>query len=117
MRKLADALKEIDKKRVEDNEKILKEIAKLGKTISSPPSIPPRRITTGVTNTISGAPVENGYEYFIKSGDSYSGIAQAFSRDQGIKVTAEQIEKANPGLDPTKLKLGQRIIIPTPPQP
>jgi LysM repeat protein len=42
-------------------------------------------------------------------------LAKAY-RDQGIKVTSEQILKANPGLNPNTLKVGQKIFIPAPAQ-
>jgi LysM repeat protein len=54
---------------------------------------------------------ENGYEYKVAAGDTLSIIAKAY-REQGIKVTAEQILKANPGLNPNSLKVGQKIFIP-----
>ena len=42
-------------------------------------------------------------------------IVKAY-RDQGIKVTADQILKANPGLDPKNLIVGKKIFIPAPAQ-
>ena len=50
-----------------------------------------------------------------RRGDTLSIIAKAY-RDQGIKVTTDQILKANPGLDPKSLKVGQKILIPAPAQ-
>src|SRR5689334_14113974 len=38
LKRLADAVQEIDRKRVDDKETILKEIAKLGKTITAAPT-------------------------------------------------------------------------------
>ena len=51
--------------------------------------------------------------YVIKSGDTYSVIAQAY-REQGVKITADQIAKANPNVSPNKLHVGQKIFIPAP---
>jgi len=117
LQKLADQVQEIDKKRQEDRELILKEIAKLGKVGSQPSG---RKSTPSVTT--NATPVgpnpggkESGYEYKVAAGDTLLIIAKAY-RDQGIKVTAEQILKANPGLDPKNLKVGQKIFIPTPTQ-
>jgi len=120
LQKLANQVQEIDKKRQEDRELILKEIGKLGKVGGSTPG---RKSTPGVTtNTAtSGSSAggkatggkENGYEYKVAAGDTLSIIAKAY-RDQGIKVTSEQIFKANPGLDPKSLKVGQKIFIPAP---
>jgi len=48
-------------------------------------------------------------EYTIAKGDSFSTIAKRF---QG--VTAKAIQDANPGVDPLKLQIGQKITIPPP---
>ncbi|MEI9961901.1 MAG: LysM domain-containing protein [Limisphaerales bacterium] len=89
---------------------ILKEIEKLGKINSAP------RPKPAVSND-APAPggKQKGYEYEIHSGDTLSVIAKAY-RDQGIKVTSDQILKANPGLDAKSLKVGQKIFIPAPAQ-
>lgn len=47
-------------------------------------------------------------EYVIKPGDTYSSIAPNFG------VTPKALEKANPGVDPAKLQIGKKIIIPAP---
>ena len=52
-------------------------------------------------------PVETaGTEYVVVKGDSFAKIAKKF----GVKVKA--IEDANPGVVPTKLKVGQKLSIP-----
>jgi LysM repeat protein len=119
LQKLADQVQEIDKKRQEDRELILKEIGKLGK-VGGPSSSSGRKSTPSVTtNAATGGSStggkENGYEYKVAAGDTLSIIAKAY-RDQGIKVTTDQILKANPGLDPKSLKVGQKIFIPAPAQ-
>jgi LysM repeat protein len=113
MRKLAEKLQEIDQKRVADNEKILKEIEKLGRAGAvarterkAPKSQAEPSASAG---TIGGA--EKGFEYVIQSGDTLSTIAQAY-REKGIKITSDQILKANPGLKPNSLRVGQKIFIP-----
>ena len=42
--------------------------------------------------------------------------ALRISKEKNIKVTVKQIENANPGLKPERLKVGQKIFIPAPPQ-
>ena len=117
LQKLADQVQEIDKKRQADKELILKEIEKLGKT-GSPGS---GRKSTPIVSTnppVGGANIggkQSGYEYSVQRNDTLSIIAKAY-RDQGIKVTADQILKANPGLNPNNLKVGQKIFIPAPAQ-
>ena len=115
LKKLADQVQEIDKKRQEDRELILKEIGKLGKVggSSSGRKSTPSVTTNAATGGSNPGGKENGYERTIAAGDTLSVIAAAY-RDQGIKVTSDQILKANPGLDPKNLKVGQKIFIPAP---
>jgi LysM repeat protein len=115
LQKLANQVQELAKKQQADNDLILKEIGKLGK-VGGPSSV--RKSTPGVTtNAATGSSSTggkgSGYEYKVAAGDTLSIIAKAY-RDQGIKVTADQILKANPGLDPKNLKVGQKIFIPAP---
>jgi LysM repeat protein len=117
LKKLADQVQEIDKKRQADRELILKEIGKLGKVGGSPASshkAPPAVSTTATENPVPAITgPQKGYEYKVAEHDTLSIIAKAY-RDQGIKVTSDQILKANPGLDPKSLKVGQKIFIPDP---
>lgn len=119
LKRLADAIQEIDKKREADKELILHEIAKLGKTITTAasrpsPKQPASESTTKESSTASTLNQnQDGYTYVVKSNDTYSRIAKLY-RDQGINVTPEQIEKVNPGVDPAKLKVKQKIFIPAP---
>jgi chromosome segregation ATPase len=118
LKKLADQVQEIDKKRQADRELILKEIEKLGKASSgtashkSPVSTAPVSTDNSTANT---SDKQNGYWQVVGSGDTISTIVKAY-RAKGIKVTTEQILKANPGLDPKNLKVGQKIFIPAPAQ-
>ena len=119
LKKLADQVQEIDKKRQADRELILKEIEKLGKVSGGSATshkTPPAISTTVADNPASAATgPQKGYEYSIQRNDTLSIVAKAY-RDQGIKVTADQILKANPGLNPNALKVGQKIFIPAPAQ-
>jgi LysM repeat protein len=45
-------------------------------------------------------------EYVIQKGDSAAKMAQQFG------ITVSGLLEANPGLDPRRLKVGQRILIP-----
>ncbi len=114
LKQLTAKLQEVDEKRQQDNERIVKQLDKLSKSLG---------VSTGKKTGDAAAPVPSGdspapadkdhYEYEIKSGDSLSAIARAYS-EQGIKVTVDQIIKANPGLKPEKMRVGQKIIIPAP---
>jgi LysM repeat protein len=52
-----------------------------------------------------------GKPYVIHKGDSIASITKA-ANVFGQLVTIREIMKANPGLDPTRLLVGQRIMIP-----
>jgi|SRR5208282_2298724 len=115
LQKLADQVRELAKKQQADNDLILKELGKLGKVGGSPSGrkSTPSVTTNAATGGSSAGGKENGYEYKVAAGDNLSIIAKAY-RDQGIKMTADQILKANPGLNPNSLKVGQKIFIPAP---
>lgn len=113
LKKLADAVQEIDRKRQADNEAVLKELEKLDKALgvaSSSHKITP--VTTTADNPPSSGP-QKGYYYEVKPKDTLSAIAAAY-RSQGVKVTVEQIQAANPGLNPKSMVVGKKIFIPDP---
>jgi LysM repeat protein len=108
LRSLSDAVKEIDRKRMDDYEKIRGQLVKLGTTLAAPP--PPSRKVDAQTD--KPAPVaEKGIEYVVQPGDTLSDVVQA-CKDKKIKVTIDQIVKANPGLKPEKIRVGQKLFIP-----
>jgi LysM repeat protein len=115
LKKLAAQVQEIDKKRQDDNEQILKAIEKLGKAGggSTGHKSSPAVSTTASTDTTTpnaGVPPK-GYDYTIAAGDTVSAIAKAY-RAQGVKVTSAQILAANPGLNVNSLIVGKKIFIP-----
>lgn len=74
--------------------------------------------TTAATASFETEPTESrkseptvGYEYVVRAGDSLASIAQDFAR-AGVSVTPDNILQANPGLDPARLKIGQRLFVP-----
>ncbi len=115
VKRLAEALKEVDRKRIEDAEKIHNELLHIGKSISQAAPPPPKKQKDKEkTEVIEKAkPSEKGYEYVVQKGDTLSIIAQTY-RENKIKVTPEDIIKANPGLKAEKLRPGQKIFIPAP---
>lgn len=116
LKRVADAVKEVDRKRVEDAEKIHNELVKLQKTLQMPLSAskPKSAAIPAVEPTSEKSSVpDNGYEYVVKKGDTLSIIVQAY-RDKNIKISLDQILKANPGLKPEKLRVGQKLFIPAP---
>jgi len=123
LKKLAEQVQEIDKKRQEDNQKILDALEKLGHGGQSHRSAdvnPPDNQTgnsTGqtadTTTTQNAGGPQQGYEYTIQAGNTLSAIAKAY-RAKGIKVSVDEILKANPGLNANSLIVGKKIFIPQP---
>jgi septal ring factor EnvC (AmiA/AmiB activator) len=114
LKKLAEQVQEIDKKRQSDNEQILKELEKLDKAlgVASSGHKSSAVIATGTSNPTAAGP-QKGYEYTIAPGDTLAAIAKAY-RAQGVKVTVEQIQAGNPGLNPKNLIVGKKVFIPDP---
>ncbi len=114
LRTLARKVQEIDQKRVEDYERIVKKIDRLGETLAPSPGKKSKPKLEPADNPgAGGAAPEKGFEHTIASGDTLSTIVQAY-KEKGIKVTVDQILKVNPGLVPEKMKVGQKIFIPAP---
>lgn len=78
----------------------------------SNPVVAPTNMAAPETNTAvatappSPAPPVQAQDYVIAQGDTLSGLAKKF----GVSVKA--LVDANPGIEPTKLKIGQKIHIP-----
>jgi LysM repeat protein len=112
LKHLADAIQKVDEKRVADNKEIIKEIGKLGSTLTTKSTTHVKdtpRVDDPVPPPID--PNQSTLTYTIKPNDTYSTIALAY-RKEGIKVTAEDIEKANPNVKPTQLYVGKKILVP-----
>lgn len=68
----------------------------------------------GMGVSSSSAPVAGtgkGYDYAVQSGDTLSKIVASY-RAAGVDVTAEQVLAANPGVNASKLRVGQTLFIP-----
>lgn len=122
LKKLAQQVQEIDRKRQEDRDLILEQIKKIAAAAGSGPvHIRTPQVDTstssgggdsGTSDTSAGpAGPQTGHYYVVKQGDRLSAIVKAY-RDAGVKVTSSQVLKANPGLDPNKLFVGKKIFIP-----
>jgi F0F1-type ATP synthase membrane subunit b/b' len=119
IKRLADAIEEVDRKRVKHQENVDSALREMEKLIvkgsgsgsrngsSKPPSNPPPEPRTG----------GKGYDYTVRANDNPTNIAAALREQKGLKITAAQIIAANPGVDWTRLKIGQKIFIPDPSAP
>jgi nucleoid-associated protein YgaU len=119
LNRLRDALKDVDQKRLQDAEKTRAELQRLGTLLAAGPASGKRGAgfhTAEHERAANDTPKEpdKGFgDYVIQNGDTLSLIVQAY-HDKGIKLTTDQILKANPGLDPKRLRVGQKIWIPAP---
>lgn len=120
IKRLADSIEAVDKKRAADYEKNVRAFEEMKKVILERPAASgrtPAPPLTGGQDPVkppAGTPGKQaGWNYTIKSGDTLAGVALAL-RKQGINVSSTQIEKANEGVNWNKLKINQIIFIPKP---
>ena len=118
LNRLAEAIKEVDRKRMDDAEKTRAELLKIRKGVEMAASAPKQKPV--VQPKEKPAPEQPAgddkvFPYVIQSGDTLDAFVLAY-REKSIKVTVAGILKANPGLNPNSLKVGQKIFIPAPAQ-
>ena len=107
VRRLTEKLKEVDRKRAEDNELIAHTIEKLGRAAPAPAP----RVKPAVDSPPPVTGSQTLYERVIEKGDSLSLIVEAY-KQKGVKTSTAEILKANPGLNANKLIVGRKIYIP-----
>lgn len=114
---LRASLKELDSNRIEDREALKMAIVKLGDLINKVAKQKPAA-TDPVQPTRTVAQDFKYNEYKVEAGQFLSTIIVAFNREYkkaGLgRVTQDQVLKANPGLNPDRLRVGQTIKIPLP---
>jgi nucleoid-associated protein YgaU len=122
LKRLAEKIAEVDKKREEDKQAISDEIRKsiggLEKTLAGS-GAPARSSSPKVPPVTDKSPTGSGFSYTIQEGDSLSAILKAYNADfknKGWKpITFKQTKEANPSIeDWDRLRVGQKIIIPRP---
>lgn len=122
LRKLDARLREVDQKREDDKRLILEEIRKLAEVPLPEPHPKKTReqakepVREADSAAAAGPEPQKGYEYVVKSGDTISAIVAAYQQS-GVKVTVDQVLKANSKLDPKRLGVGQKVFIPDPSAP
>lgn len=115
LKELAKSLQEVDRKRVQDAANVKTELEKIRNTLLKDPA-PAAVGKKKAPSPPDEPPVpdkQEGFEYVIQPGDTLSTISQAY-REKKIKVSVEQILKANPGLKADRLVVGKKIFIPAP---
>jgi len=119
IKRLAEKIEEVDKKRRDDNELVLAQLKQIGKGLTKPAlqkePMPPLANTKqdDPAPQHTDKPPENGYTYKIKDGDYLLRIVKDLNA-QGFKVTQKQIMDANPKVNWKNLQIGTSIFIPQP---
>ena len=108
IKELAKAIEELERKRVADKNLILKEMGNLGRAAPAPPRPKP----------IPAAP-QKGFEHPVQAGETLSAIIASYNSELSAlgvkkKITLNQVLKANSGLEPTRLRIGQMVFLPDP---
>ena len=114
IKRLADKIEEVDKKRIADNDLIILQLKSIGKTITKSviPSEPrPEPTTSKQNSTEQTGPPEDSLAYKVKDGDTLSRIIINL-RAIKVNVTQKQVMEANPKVDWKRLQIGQTIYIP-----
>ncbi len=113
---LAEKIKEVDRKRLDDADKIHTELLKLRKVLEMPLAAPkqkPAPVAREKAAPETPATDDKVFPYVIQSGDTLDAIVQAY-KEKNIKVTVAGILKANPGLKAERLIVGRRSSSPRP---
>jgi hypothetical protein len=124
LRPLAQRIEEVDKKRQEDkdaiSEEIKKSFARVETLLTNAADVPSRPPVRGASVGAGPSAVANGFSYTIKEGDTLEAIVAAYNAEfkrKGMKtITLKQAMEVNPGVDWTRLKISQKIVIPRPPE-
>jgi len=113
LKKVADAVTEVDKKRKADSENVADQLEKIRKALIPGGGGGGRRSSAPATDTPKPAFDASAphMEHKVEPGETLSAIVTAY-RNKGVKITLSQVLAANPGLKPENMKVGQTIIIP-----
>ena len=106
LEELANSVREIDRKRVQDKDLILKEMKGL---LRSKPTLPKPKVTDS----------QKGFDHTVQSGETISAIISAYNAElkrQGAtkRITLKSVLTANPNLNPRTMRIGQSLFIPDP---
>ena len=129
---LARAIEQVDRKRIEDNQKIREELLRLIEAVKAAPVVTPKKPRGAASSPGSrknnpppsdnradekDGGTERGLEWPVAEGDTISAIIAACRKQHHIIVTEEQILKANPGVKARNLPVGKKLWIPLPQPP
>ena len=105
---LAKSIREIDRKRLQDKDLILKEMKALLR--SSP---------AGTKSPTLTSQSQKGFDHTVEAGETISAIIAAYNtqlKSKGAKkrITLKTVLDANPNLNPRTMRIGQVLFIPDP---
>ena len=105
---LAKSIREIDRKRHQDKDLILKEMKTLLR--SAPAGTKPPAVTSKS---------QIGFNHTVEAGETISAIISAYNtqlKSKGVKkrITLKTVLDANPNLNPRAMRIGQVLFIPDP---
>ena len=105
---LAKSIREIDRKRLQDKDLILKEMKTLLR--STPARTKPPTVTSQS---------QKGFDHTVEAGETISAIIEAYNtqlKSKGVKkrITLKTVLDANPKLNPRTMRIGQVLFIPDP---
>jgi len=128
LKRLPEKIQEVDKKREADRDLILSQLKKLGETLAAPSprgkknsaAIPDESSPHSSSKSADAGSPEKGYPYTVQDGDTLGVILRDLNaqfKSKGMKsITMKQVMAANPTVDWNRLRIGQKIFIPAPPQ-
>ena len=141
LKKVLDQLRELDRRRQDDNEKVVQQIKRLADLPTAPPPSfddpkPKGRKPAADSGTGAGAgkgDAKSGepkndskteapkpslpadyefYEHVVRENQSLSQIINEYNKGYGMKVRMKHVLEANPKLRPERLVPGQKVRIP-----
>ena len=130
--RLSDALKEIDRKREADKQLVVEKFEEIKRIFAAAPVMPPTptkpegnhdKAGKGNSKLIpsgtSAAGDQPGVYHPVLRGQTLLEIIKAYNdelkaKGKPGKITLQQVLDANKGLDPSRMKVGQKLFIPIP---
>lgn len=117
---LAKSLREIERNRKSDQEQVQKKFNELKKIIlKNPPKV--IQVPANPKNNSKGRPARSdepkGVEHVVGKGQTLTAIIAAYNDElkksgRRARVTLAQVKAANPGMNPDRVTVGQKIFIP-----
>lgn len=125
LKRIAEAIQEVDRKRISDNEKVLKVLEDLRRAVTAAAADTSRSSSRASESRSSSSKAadlgaKKALPYVMKRGETLSGILEEFNPDavkQGYRrLTVQQVMDFNEITDATRIPEGATIMLPLIPQ-